>query len=216
MPFKRSLASQAGVAPPTRPRPTLLHEGFALAPATRALTEKPASAASVASPTTPGGGLRERGSGEPKPYGRGSAEAAISAAQDPQQCRVELAKDVLQTAGWLDPFHLDPSMIFTVMGALKRGGYHSAQLYLDTAKNCHIALGFTWDDQLQQAYRSAVRSCKRGIGRPKQAAHLPLDKVALIDHEPALVDGGPQFPVAATVLASWWLLREIEPSRARR
>ncbi|CAK8985307.1 unnamed protein product [Durusdinium trenchii] len=235
MPFKRSLASQAGVAPPTRPRLTLLHEGFALAPATRALTEKPASAASVASPATPGGGPRERGSGEPKPYGRGSAEAAISAAQDPQQCRMELAKDVLaettkgptasrqklwatlaKTAGWLDPFHLDPSMIFTIMGALKRGGYRSAQLYLDTAKNCHIALGFTWDDQLQQAYRSAVRSCKRGIGHPKQAAHLPLDKVALIDYEPALVNGGPQFPVAATVLASWWLLREIEASRARR
>ena len=95
------------------------------------------------------------------------------------------------------------------MGALKRGGYRSAQLYLDT-------LGFNWDDQLQQAYRSAVRSCKRGIGHPKEAAHLPLDKVAMIDRELALVNGGPQFPVAATVLASWWLLREIEASRARR
>ncbi|CAK9008890.1 Hypothetical protein SCF082_LOCUS10063 [Durusdinium trenchii] len=177
----------------------------------------------------------DRGSGEPKPYGRGSAEAAIAAAQDPQACRAELSKDIMAestkgpaasrqklwatlavTAGWSDPFHLDPNMIFTVMGALKTGGYRSAQLYLDTAKNCHIALGQPWDCQLQQAYRSAVRSCKRGVGHPKQAAHLPLVQVAELLGDSALAPGGPTHPVSATILASWWLLREIEASRARR
>lgn len=99
-------------------------------------------------------------------------------------------------------------MIFAVMGALKRGGYRSAQ-YLDAANNCRVALGFL-------SYRSAVRSCKRGIRRPKQAAHLPLDRVALIKQEQALAEGGPRFPAAASALASWWLLRAIKASRARR
>ena len=235
MPFKRSLASYPGVPPTARSRPTLLHEGFALTPPTLTIVDRPASAASVTAPHTPGGGPRDRGSGEPKPYGRGSAEAAIAAAQDPQACRAELSKDIMAestkgpaasrqklwatlavTAGWSDPFHLDPNMIFTVMGALKTGGYRSAQLYLDTAKNCHIALGQPWDCQLQQAYRSAVRSCKRGIGHPKQAAHLPLVQVAELLGDSALAPGGPTQPVSATILASWWLLREIEASRARR
>ncbi|CAK9013877.1 unnamed protein product [Durusdinium trenchii] len=208
MPFKRSLASYPGAPPTARSRPTLLHEGFALTPPTPAIVDRPASAASVTAPHTPGGGPRDRGSGEPKPYGRGSAEAAITAAQDPQACRAELSKDIMAestkgpaasrqklwatlavTAGWSDTFHLDPNMIFTVMGALKTGGYRSAQLYLDTAKNCHIALGQPWDCQLQQAYRSAVRSCKRGIGHPKQAAHLPLVQVAELLGDSALAPG---------------------------
>ena len=235
MPFKRSLASHPGAPLPVRHRATLLHEGFAITPPTLSIVERPASAASVTAPCTPGGGPRDRGSGEPKPYGRGSAEAAIAAAQDPEACRMELAKDIMAestkgptasrqklwaslatTAGWSDPFHLDSTMIYTIMGALKAGGYRSAQLYLDTAKNCHIALGLPWDCQLQQAYRSAVRSCKRGIGNPKQAAHLPMEQVAELKGERALVPGGPTHPTTATLLASWWLLREIEASRARR
>ena len=107
-------------------------------------------------------------------------------------------------------------MIYTVMGALKVGGYRSAQLYLDAAKQCRISLGLAWDSQLQQAYRAAVRSCQRGIGHAKQASGLPLDKVADLPRWEQLVPGGPSQPVTATLLASWWLLREIEASRARR
>ena len=107
-------------------------------------------------------------------------------------------------------------MIYTVTGALKVGGYRSAQLYLDAAKQCHISLGLAWDSQLQQAYRAAVRSCQRGIGHAKQALGLPLDKVAALTRWEQLVPGGPSQPVTATLLASWWLLREIEASRARR
>ncbi|CAK9106255.1 Uncharacterized protein SCF082_LOCUS49493 [Durusdinium trenchii] len=178
---------------------------------------------------------REVGTGEPKPYGRGSAEAALCAAQDPHHCRLVLARDasaastkgptasrqklwenLARTAGWTDPFRLDPTMIYTVMGALKVGGYRSAQLYLDAAKQCHISLGLAWDSQLQQAYRAAVRSCQRGIGHAKQASGLPLDKVADLPRWEQLVPGGPSQPVTATLLTSWWLLREIEASRARR
>ena len=51
-----------------------------------------------------------------------------------------------------------------------------------------------------------MRSCKRGIGHPKQAAHLPLERLANLSGDPE---------VSATILASWWLLRELEASRAR-
>lgn len=70
--------------------------------------------------------------------------------------------------------------------------------------------------EVQLAYRAAVRSCNRGIGNSKQAGGLPLEQVAALPPMGQLVKGGPCHPVAATVLASWWLLREIEASRARR
>ncbi|CAK9045157.1 Uncharacterized protein SCF082_LOCUS25539 [Durusdinium trenchii] len=235
MPFKRSLPGRHPTLDRTpRPKVGPLHEGFALTP--------PSGSVQLPQGDQPPGRAlpwcaahRDPGPGEPKPYGRGSAEAALKAAQDPQRCRQVLAEEasadtskgplasrqklwasLANTAGWGDPFHLNPSMIYTVMGALKVGGYRSAQLYLDAAKNCHIAQGLPWSDQLRQAYRAAVRSCNRGIGNSKQAGGLPLEQVAALPPMGQLVKGGPRHPVAATVLASWWLLREIEASRARR
>ena len=127
----------------------------------------------------------EPGGGNPKPYGRGSAAEALAFMENPDRCGKALRKDVSAAttqrfasrrqlwadlagkAGYPDPFFLQPSMIYEVMGALKL-----AQLYLDVAKAQHISQGHMWSDQLQQSYRAAVRSCHRFLGSPKQAAPL--------------------------------------------
>ena len=59
-------------------------------------------------------------------------------------CVVELTGK----AGYNDPFHLEPEMIFAIMGALDLAGYRSSELYLDAAKSLHIASGHHWSQQL--------------------------------------------------------------------
>ena len=122
MPFKRSLPGRHPTldrAP--RPKVGPLHEGFALTP--------PSGSVQLPQGDSPPGRVlpwravhRDPGPGEPKPYGRGSAEAALKAAQDPQLAeeasadtskgplasRQKLWASLANTAGWSDPFHLDP------------------------------------------------------------------------------------------------------------
>eukprot|EP00435_Cladocopium_sp_Y103_P053688 s1791_g17.t1 len=101
------------------------------------------------------------------------------------------------------------------MGALKAAGYRSAEQYLEAAKAIHIASGNIWSEQLAQARRVAIRSCRRNLGSPKQAGGLPLPRLGDLVHlrEP-LAKGGPVWPVRATIVISWWLLREIEAAHA--
>ena len=113
------------------------------------------------------------------------------------------------------PSLLSPELIYAVMGALKLAGYRSAEQYLEAAKLEYFNGGGVWTDQLRLAARSAVRSCKRGIGCAKQAKGLPLLDLGTIDQANSLVTHGPIHPGRAATLASWWLLREIEASQAR-
>lgn len=81
--------------------------------------------------------------GNPKPYGRGSAAEALAFMENPDRCGKALRKDVSAAttlsrrqlwadlpgkAGYPDPFFLQPSMIYEVMGALNLAGFRSAQL----------------------------------------------------------------------------------------
>ena len=65
-----------------------------------------------------------------------------------------------QAMGYHDPFLLTPELLYGVMGALDRAGYRSAELYMDTAKQQHVADGRPWSDQLALAYRRAKRACQ--------------------------------------------------------
>eukprot|EP00435_Cladocopium_sp_Y103_P051935 s1011_g16.t1 len=209
-------------AKPCRP----LNEGFAIPPKQSA--GEPFRIAPEAEPPAKEGA-------EPKPYGRGSSASALAFMSDPGRCSAELVKDasaatvagpnasrrqlwsdLATKAGHSDPFCLEPSLIYEVMGALKLAGFRSAQQYLEVAKAQHIAQGNPWTDQLQQCYRASVRSCQRHLGSPKQAAPLPLAELAELSGSQAVVPGGPLWPVRATLLASWWLLREIEAANATR
>ena len=207
----------------TRPRQTILHEGPAI-PFGRP-SEGPQAQALVINPLP---------RGEPKPYGRGSSRAAVAAARNPLACKAALLSEVVSctSAGpiesrkklWLRlseeacfaaPFPLTPSHIHTVMGALKLAGYRSAAQYLEVAKQHHISEGHAWSEQLHQAYQAAKRSCQRGLGPAKQAQALPLDKVADFQSPLPVAASGPTHPGRSTVIASWWMLREIEASRSK-
>ena len=208
----------------TKGPPPPLREGFAIPRKVPRVPEGPR-------PREP-----ELGGGEgPRPYGRGSASEALRHMADPGVCskalkadisagttkgptasRLKLWEELATKAGFTDPFDLEPGLIFRVMGALKLAGFRSAQLYMDNAKARHIANGRPWTAQLQQCYRAAVRSCNRGIGNPKQAAPLPLAQLAPLAGAEPLAPGGPCWPARSTILSSWWLLREIEASNARR
>ena len=173
--------------------------------------------------------------GRNKPYARGSIKTAMElASTEPDQCRDSLRDkirsdtavkpqesrertwhDLATAAGIQQPFHLDCDTIFTIMGVLDRANYRSAELYLDAAKQRHIEMGLAWTQQLAQAARQARRACRRGRGPAKQAQPLPFKAVAqLQDQLDPAVNQGPCYPVRSSLLASWWLLREIEASRA--
>ena len=98
---------------------------------------------------------------------------------------------------------------------MKEAGYRSAMQYLDLAKQEHIGRGHSWTEQLRLAYRVCARSCRRGLRPAKQAAALPLGELAKVPEEPCQVTSGPCPPVKSTLVASCWILREIEASRAR-
>lgn len=229
--FKRSLQGGGPYVRPTLPPPKragVLHEGFAIAPASQhALGESPVPAPALSEPGR---------AGEPRGYGRGSAAIALAAVGDPTACvariwddasasssrgpfqsRKQLWESLARKAGAQDPFCLTPNIIFTVMGALKTAGYRSAEQYLDVAKAIHVSLGHGWTEQLAQARRLAIRSARRGLGHPKQAGGLPLASLGnWANQQEPLAAEGPTWPARATLLASWWLLREIEASRARK
>ena len=80
-----------------------------------------------------------------------------------------------------------------------------------------MSLGHCWSEQLAQARRLTIRSSRRGLGHPKQAGGLPLASLwDWANQQELLAAEGPTWPARATLLASWWLLREIEASRARK
>ena len=170
-----------------------------------------------------------------KPYGRGSLTKAFSLVRDnPSQCAERLIsraradmsgapassrektwEELALAAGFADPFKLTPDMVYTIMGALDGADYRSAELYLDVARQRHIASGEVWTQQLALAAKRATRACKRGRGPAKQAQPLPVANLPQVSQQMAPVHPqGPQFPARATLVTSWWLLREIEASNA--
>ena len=173
--------------------------------------------------------------GKVKPYSRGKLGQAVAAIRNnPEACADGLRSKVwagtsegpvnsrektwailANEAGFADPFLVTPDLIFTVMGALEAGGYRSTELYLDAARQQHINRGYDWTQQLALSAKRATRACKRGRGPSKQAQPLPLEKVPSVPQQAKAVHpGGPLYPARATVLVSWWLLREIEASNA--
>ena len=118
-------------------------------------------------------------------------------------------------AGYGDPFCLDPEMVFAVTGVLKSAQYRSAANYLSAAKRAHVEAGHPWDAQLDLCFRQAVRAARRNLGPSQFAEAIPLaDMASVRDAEPSCA-GGPRHPGRSCLIASWWLLREVEASNAQ-
>ena len=123
--------------------------------------------------------------------------------------------DLAIRSGYAKPFHLEPGVIYAVIGVLKAAGYRSAINYLDAAKRVHVEQGRPWTSQLQQAYRKAKRSAERDLGASKQAQPLDFELMAKASPDLATSEKSPARPGKSVLIASWWLLREIEASNAK-
>ena len=100
-------------------------------------------------------------------------------------------------------------------GLLKRGCYRSGELYLSAIKRWHVGLGHGWTAQMALAFQDAVRSLRRGRGPARQADPIDLDAAVRVNtmavHAMGCKVGA---PVPAVMVASWWMLRELEASTA--
>ena len=170
----------------------------------------------------------------PRPYSRGSFEMAVRLARgSAEECSKALILEadadssrasrvsLLNTWSKLaieckcPGFPLSVETIYKVSGVLKASGYRSVANYLDAAKGQHLDFGFPWTVQLARAFKRAVRSAKRNLGPPKQAQPISLVTLAAFKGAVSESPGSPKAPGRSCLLASWWLLREIEASHAK-
>ena len=101
-----------------------------------------------------------------------------------------------------------------VVGALfKRGGYRSFDNYVSAIKGQHIEAGHGWTQLHAHTARWVSRSVTRGIGPARQSCSFDFRRLCLLPRtsEP-LVTNGPQQPIVMALLATIFLLREVEVS----
>ncbi len=116
-----------------------------------------------------------------------------------------------------EPFPLTRAAVLDVAGALRAAGYRSVPGYLSRAKQRHVELGFAWTSVLDLLLSEVKRSCIRGLPPARQAGDVRVDLLA----EKLSVGGswlGPAGPRATRdvlLVASLWILREIELAAAR-
>lgn len=106
--------------------------------------------------------------------------------------------------------------VHTVVGALLRANYRSAQAYFQAAKREHIKRYKTWDAELDSIISSEVsRACRRGQGPPAIAAPFPLITIGRVrtatpeKFQVILGSSCPAHPFPCQVIATWGLFREI-------
>merc|ERR1711983_13663 len=107
---------------------------------------------------------------------------------------------------------LTVSKVFLVASLFKQGGYRAFKSYLSKAKDMHVLGGYSWDAQLDLAFRKAALSVLRGLGTSRQSAPFDL-LLALEKAEDATIvymDGVPIGWRNVLVLGIYFLMREIE------
>eukprot|EP00971_Amphidinium_carterae_P084830 1678727-Amphidinium_carterae.1 len=110
-------------------------------------------------------------------------------------------------------FPLTAGKVRCVMAVFKAAGYRSSPLYLSAARVRARSLGFT-EDEVGDEIARARRAVMRGQGGPVQRTPLPVDSYDKLWDAP-LPDGGVLDVRYVNVVATWWLLREIEAAALR-
>ena len=116
-----------------------------------------------------------------------------------------------------DPYPLTVEKINLAAALLKKGHYRSAPAYIAAIKRQHILARHPWSERLTLVVKEAVRSTLRGLGTPKQAQPFQLLSIARHLYTKKPGPGAYNFvsPHCAVIVASWWMLREIELSALR-
>ena len=166
-------------------------------------------------------------------YARGSKRLAVAIAADdgaraeaaatlrsrvyaasntgPTAAKLDTWSSIAAAAGYKDPFDITEAMIFEVVGALVKAGFRSVSSYAVLAKQEMLLRHGHVSPKIELLFKRARRAATRGLGPGRQASELPMLRLAsLPDREEPLVTSGPCWAVRVSVLASWWMLREVE------
>ena len=88
------------------------------------------------------------------------------------------------------------------------GGIGQAPIYISAFRRRHTLEGFPLSDALLLEIRDSTRALRRGLGPPKRAQPLYLEKVAKYAE---LQKKGPMGMIAyGAMVGLWWMLREVE------
>ena len=110
---------------------------------------------------------------------------------------------------------LTPLKITVVGSAMKGGGYRSCKNYLDAIKRVHVDEGHGWNEQLSLASKRYHASTSRGMGPAMQSAPLDFMKMRELNLNDSVSNPlYPARPGAAAVMATFWLLRDLEATTA--
>ena len=102
-----------------------------------------------------------------------------------------------------------------VASLFKAGGYRSYPNYQSAAKSVHVEAGHDWTQLLDHTARWVARSVLRGIGPARQSCPFRFEKLCALPQSPEpLTADGPHHPQVFAILASIFMLREIEASTA--
>lgn len=204
-----------------------LNEGFARAPdCTTPATSSSSSAAVAWVPPRADGQTVEA-------YGRGSKRLALQIAGNPEQrvqataglmdqvyaktskgavaVKLKTWVDVATKAGFADPLALDADMLYDISAILWKAGFRSLDGYLSAVRQQLIIIHGDLPESFGIHFKRISRAAARGRGPAKQSSELPFERFLEIDDdmEPLSVDG-PCHPRRFAIIASWWMLREIE------
>jgi hypothetical protein len=110
---------------------------------------------------------------------------------------------------------ITPRSLVHVAALFKAGGYRGFPNYLSAVKALHIEAGHTWDQLLTHTGGWVSRSVLRGIGPARQSCSFKFAELCMLPATTSpLVIGGPHAPVHFAMLASIFLLREVEAANA--
>ena len=115
-----------------------------------------------------------------------------------------------------DPVPLTEESLERVACLFKIGGYKSFKNYLSRIKEHHVDSGFIWTQSLQNMARRCTRSVLRGLGGPTRSESFDLEAVVnhllVMENNIEVMNDGPQSPLAAIVVGTFFMLRELELS----
>ena len=185
---------------------------------------------------------RSRRTGAPQllAYSRGNCEVALQIASDPgrrelaiqhleskryaasakncHNARASLWEDVVTAANLGDPRKPNAQMVFSAVAILRAAGYRAASEVAKQAVLTAKMHDFDVPPSVPIAPRDTRRASQRGLGPPKKASPIPLERFNELDFgQNAEHPEGPLWPVRSVTIATWWLLREVGmPSVAQR
>ena len=146
-------------------------------------------------------------------YAKGTTAANASILKTWQHCHHE-AFDHVHPPLPLLPITVP---ILVMVGALlKAGVYRSYPNYISIMHIKHIEAGHEWCQLLVHTSSWVIRSVMRGIGPDRQSCSFDVRRLWEIPRTSApLTEQGPCNPIHLSILATMFLLREVEVTTAR-